>query len=465
MKNKELIFKIVKDKRFIYMATILILVMFVSILNVAFSAFTASTSDESHNVKLKQISYKVKSKNILSDEFNDEEIYEFKNGTEFLDLDIKNEYNLELKYELSYDICVDDTCNELIKDISGFNITYLNTLDNVSGIINTNENKTIRLFIDNNKSHNVFIKFKVNSGFVHNELKLDNKIIKNEEEFLLEELLETKNTKVFNNNLIFTGTNKTNNNLIYSNIKWKIIRVNEDNTIKLLYNGLCEDNVCDVASFNDEEYKIVNYNNKLDDVKYVSLTYKEEETKEYKDLLISETDSNIKQELNLFFNEHLEKAKQISDTPFCSNREITNSDKETGFGTLNTEFTSSVRLTNQNKPSLFCREEDKYSVLNKKLDNPIGLITADEAYLIGLDLLDENDNYLNISLDYFTMTPYNYLNDVANVFVISNKKLVHKPVDNSFGNEVYLRPVININNNVLFTGEGTEEKPYIVLDN
>ncbi|MCM1053712.1 MAG: DUF6273 domain-containing protein, partial [Ruminococcus sp.] len=95
---------------------------------------------------------------------------------------------------------------------------------------------------------------------------------------------------------------------------------------------------------------------------------------------------------------------------------------------------------------------------NKKLANPVGLITADEVAYGGLVYATSSSgNYLDTDSHYWTMSPYVYPN--AGVFSVhSNGHLSSNTVRGTNG----VRPVINLKATVTLTGQGTSSNPYEV---
>ena len=97
--------------------------------------------------------------------------------------------------------------------------------------------------------------------------------------------------------------------------------------------------------------------------------------------------------------------------------------------------------------------EDVLSQDNGKLPNPIGLLTSDEYVLAG-----KADSYLDVGIDYWTMSPYYFFNGNARVFYVYSGGFL----DN--GRVVWtgpgVRPVINLKSAITITGEGNIDKPF-----
>ena len=96
----------------------------------------------------------------------------------------------------------------------------------------------------------------------------------------------------------------------------------------------------------------------------------------------------------------------------------------------------------------------------------IGLIIADEVSMAGgVYRTDNTSYYLYTGQNYWTMTPYYFLEDSIHsyayvVVVISTGSFGndHLNVNGLYG----VRPVINLSSNVIITGSGTISDPYVV---
>ena len=95
---------------------------------------------------------------------------------------------------------------------------------------------------------------------------------------------------------------------------------------------------------------------------------------------------------------------------------------------------------------------------NRDLTYPIGLLTTDEAVLAGGFSTSNFDYYLYTGNDYWTMSPYHFNGYYASVLlVLSNgNPFGSSGVFNSNG----VRPVINLKPNSLKLGDGTATNPY-----
>lgn len=135
-------------------------------------------------------------------------------------------------------------------------------------------------------------------------------------------------------------------------------------------------------------------------------------------------------------------------------------------------YTGYERLVQNNSnvnPTFKCsNSNDLYTVSgsskeNKKLTNPIGLITADEVVMAGGSWNSENSSYyLYNNKYYWTMSPYyfdpSYPYPRSHVFLVYSSGLLNDYiVDSTRG----VRPVINLSRDVVIkSGNGTSSTPY-----
>ena len=101
---------------------------------------------------------------------------------------------------------------------------------------------------------------------------------------------------------------------------------------------------------------------------------------------------------------------------------------------------------------------------NKSLTYPIGLLTADEAALAGVTWSNPQSSYLNTGENYWTMSPYSFVNSNAYVFrMISAGYIYGSLLNYSVKLTNGVRPVINIKADVPITGSGTTTDPFRVV--
>ena len=88
----------------------------------------------------------------------------------------------------------------------------------------------------------------------------------------------------------------TNNNVLFANFCWKIVRTTETGGIKLVYNGAPANGKCTNTTGNATFVTSVKYNNACGDIKYVGYTYDNNGT---------ETDSTVKAAVDNWYAENM----------------------------------------------------------------------------------------------------------------------------------------------------------------
>ncbi len=258
-----------------------------------------------------------------------------------------------------------------------------------------------------------------------------------------------------------------NNNVYFAGYYWKIISINNDNTIKVLYNGQ-EKN----ATGSSQTIGPGAYNTLTDNPAYVGYMYGSDFTSK-ENANKNEIDSTVKEKLDSWYVENIENKNLnffVADSGFCNDRRL---QYGTGYtADSNSSYIGYTRNYTNKKPSLTCEKNDLFTLKSASLGNnalsyPIGLITADELVLSG-----NSSNYLNklaytySSESYFSMTPegYSASYEMANVIgLFSEGKISHM---DTFRNYYYIRPVINLKSDVKISGGiGTVNDPYVVDTN
>ena len=238
---------------------------------------------------------------------------------------------------------------------------------------------------------------------------------------------------------------------------WKIVRVNGDGSLRLIYNGISAtpDN-----SNLAHSYVVGNapYNISRDDPKYTGYTYD------------NGTDSFIKREVDTWYQNTLGKSnydRMVTSGRFCSDSSGYQDGSAFGGGNV---FASMIRLgqsltgtSTANTPTLKCPSTSESYGGSYRLK--VGLITADELAFAGEVGGTLNDGYLNPGengVPYWSMTPAGFRLDIAGVWGEFGGLR-----DYGVGSRDAVRPVINVTTDNGFasgfaSGDGTAQNPYIL---
>ena len=269
----------------------------------------------------------------------------------------------------------------------------------------------------------------------------------------------------------------TDNWVQFAGYYWRIIRINGDGSIRLIYNGTST-----ATTGTSTQIQTSAYNSTYNDNAYVGYMYGSTGASSYSATHANTNNSTIKVILDSWYKTNIvdkgHSDKVSTEAGFCNDRKtqsgVMSGYGTTGYGTNATTYAPLGRLMSNGSwkssqtPSLKCSQigNDMFTVSgsskgNHKLTYPIGLITSDEVVLAGgFGGSSNNSYYLHTGEYYWTMSPYSvYMGGFAYVFIVSS--------DGSFGNYNVdlangVRPVINLKADVTITGEGTSDDPYVV---
>ena len=284
---------------------------------------------------------------------------------------------------------------------------------------------------------------------------------------------------------------KINNNIIFNNMCWKIIRTTETGGIKIIYNGTPIDGKCETQTGDTTQIGTSAFNTNNNDSAYVGYMYGTAGSDNYEATHANINDSTIKTYIDNWYNQNFDEAttSKLEDTIFCNDRSTKAYDTNTigyismssygdlGYGTTSTLYGAAHRasyFSNNPNPSLVCQNQnDKFTVSNKngngKLTYPVGLITLDEAVLAGFNTYYSNKsnyqdttNYLCTDRYYWTFSPV-YMDDDDDARIgpiASTGTLYADRVHNTYG----IRPVVSLISGTLVNsnGDGTSTNPYVV---
>ena len=269
----------------------------------------------------------------------------------------------------------------------------------------------------------------------------------------------------------------TNNYVKFAGFYWRIIRINGNGSIRMIYDGtVAHDNN---ESSSDRIYQFAPFNTSTNDNMYVGYMYEAGNVHGLKN------SSNVKNILDNIYATSLINYDNMIDyeSSFCGDRTMINFyTANAGIGNTKTFYSGLGRLL-AGTPTLKCPENlDNYTTNkttkgNKALTYPIGLISMDEAHMAGygsvvsvgyhnIEVPYSNPlNYLNTGYPWWTMTPvqncvvYGTTESITSVFQIAGQYLDDNRVQETGG--VGIRPVINLKGTLKFTGDGTKNNPFI----
>ncbi len=270
--------------------------------------------------------------------------------------------------------------------------------------------------------------------------------------------------------------NVTNNYVKFANFYWRIVRINGDGSIRMIYDGTSAH-----ANGESSEDRIIGtskYNKNFDDNAYVGYMYGTPGSSTYEETHANINDSTIKKYLDIWYKNTLsgtEYEQYLIDNEFLGNRSLSNNAENVGFSNSKTLYYWYYLANSSLKTSLYGSNEDNYTISssvvgNKKLTYPIGLISMEETILNGAYNVENNKFFLYSGVDYWTMT--------ADSFMTSNNSAHNRIIGASgctgycggvsagggrfVGEKLGVKPVINLKPNSLKSGDGTINTPYTV---
>jgi len=297
----------------------------------------------------------------------------------------------------------------------------------------------------------------------------------------------------------------SNNNVVFADYCWLIVRTTETGGTKLIYNGeVNEDGTCTDYTKISLEYKnlYINkttsaFNTKKDSPVYVGYMYNDDnkyfssstlDVSGYKAHLLDESkldngtgrhvqnkyDSTIKGVIDEWYRNNLlntEEEKLLEDTVWCNDRSIASTEYPLEDYDVNLRFrfsgTARFRETSLGGLSLTCsRDVDKFTVSssngNGDLDHAIGMLTYDEVMMSGIRdgggyyepsyLIINNPNFY-----YYIMTPHQFREGAARAIDIGTNGIYTGEVSTAQG----VRAALSLKADAhIIIGNGTFENPY-----
>lgn len=279
-------------------------------------------------------------------------------------------------------------------------------------------------------------------------------------------------TDDYGNTYFFRG-DVEDNYLFFAGYYWRIVRINGNGSIRIIYDGTTIHNNDDYSS--DRLIGSGAFNTSRNGNQYVGYMYTDGEVHGYS------TPSNIKMLIDEWYSANILINSIYADrideeVGFCGDRNPSTSptgqNGSGGTGRTTTYYAAYFRLYSSSSPSFSCSNSgDLYTTSNSSSGNhslnyPIGLITADEVAAAGAKYGEINPSqYLNIGQFYWTMTPImQSMMAGAYEYIVGDEGDLYwglfygYTVDDSLG----IRPVINLKADTNFSGSGTIDDPYIV---
>lgn len=273
--------------------------------------------------------------------------------------------------------------------------------------------------------------------------------------------------------------NVQNNYVYFAKNWWRIIRINGDGTVRMIYTGNPNDS-------NANQYISESaFNSSYNDNAYVGYMYGTTGSSTYNATHTNTNNSTIKTVIDTWYQNNLSSYSQyIADAIYCNDREVVQVSNVAGItitgngaGTSQSAYVRFNRAYVDLAPSLKCKNKnDKFTTSitlgNGSLTYPIALITSDEVVMSGVVEIDvetsagvSNNNYYlypaNGDYQYWTMTPYMFMSGNAFVAIVDGKSN-NDIISIGVRSDVAVRPVISLKSDAISGGTGTSSDPFYV---
>ena len=272
-----------------------------------------------------------------------------------------------------------------------------------------------------------------------------------------------------------------NNYVKFANYYWRIIRINGDGSVRMIYAGTeAHANGYDDSSAYDMSIGTSAFNSSYNDNTYVGYKIGSTGSSTYANTHSNAGNSTIKTYIDNWYETNLKEYKYyLKDTIYCNDRKVVNINNVGGMtltgdgtGTNESAYAGFDRTYVSHSPTLKCENKNDRFTVNNTIGNmelvyPIALATSDELVYAGATGLDpatmtyitNTEFYLYKGDFYWTMTPFAFAGGVASVGLLSDNGFVNGGyVNRSYG----VRPVVSLRSDAIFGGSGTMNDPFVV---
>ena len=255
---------------------------------------------------------------------------------------------------------------------------------------------------------------------------------------------------------------------------WRIIRINGDGTVRVIYDGTSAH--ANGEKSVDRQIGTSAFNSSSNDNAYVGYMYGSANASTYQATHANTNNSTIKAYLDTWYGNNIKSTineQYIVDNIFCNDRSFSPKNTGTGFSASDTYYRGNDSIDNfYNKGLLLtCPQQNDAFTLNDTINGNgaltygIGLITLDEAAMAGgWTSYNNNKFYLYTGQDFWTMTPngrYTYALSLAIIELSAYTSTVNGYIfSRTINSNNGVRPVLNLKSDILLKGTGTADDPY-----
>ncbi len=264
--------------------------------------------------------------------------------------------------------------------------------------------------------------------------------------------------------------NVTNNYVKFADKYWRIVRINGDGTVRVIYDGTSAH--ANGENSADRQIGTSAFNSSSNDNAYVGYMYGQTGASTYADAHANTNNSTIKTYIDNWYKTNIvgtTNEQYLADNVFCNDRSMAGNNSGTGSGISETyyrwrsgpwdidSYNSSIRLICPQKNDAFTVSDTTNG--NGALTYPVGLLSTDEIVLAGGWDDDNSGYYLYSGQIWCSSSPSSFeYGGVAFVRRVDSNGRADDGGNVSLNRGV--RPVINLKAEVLTQGSGTASDPY-----
>lgn len=281
----------------------------------------------------------------------------------------------------------------------------------------------------------------------------------------------------FGTSYYFRGTVE-NNYVKFANKYWRIIRINGDGSIRMIYAGTSAH--ANGTTYNDMKIDNSEYNTNYNDNTYVGYKIGSTGSSTYANTHSNAGNSTIKTYIDNWYETNLKEYKYyLKDTIYCNDRKVVNINNVGGMtltgdgtGTNESAYAGFDRTYVSHSPTLKCENKNDRFTVNNTMGNmelvyPIALATSDELVYAGATGIDpatmtyitNTEFYLFNGNNCWTMTPFVFAGGYAYVGYLSDSGIV---INNGVIYNRGVRPVVSLRSDAILGGSGTMNDPFVV---
>lgn len=281
----------------------------------------------------------------------------------------------------------------------------------------------------------------------------------------------------FGTSYYFRGTVE-NNYIKFANKYWRIIRINGDGSIRMIYAGTSAH--ANGTTNNDMKIDNSEYNTNYNDNTYVGYKIGSTGSSTYANTHSNAGNSTIKTYIDNWYETNLKEYKYyLKDTIYCNDRKVVNINNVGGMtltgdgtGTNESAYAGFDRTYVSHSPTLKCENKNDRFTVNNTMGNmelvyPIALATSDELVYAGATGIDpatmtyitNTEFYLFNGNFCWTMTPFVFAGGYANVDFFGDFGGVGF---DSVNNGISVLPVVSLRSDAILGGSGTMNDPFVV---